>query len=109
MCVYACVSVFVCPKCVNARTTFILPPCIPPATFLQLTLTLFVNTHSHAQTHTQVGGIPNDELNGLEIEMLFLLNFSLHTKRRQYDEFLTLLRQRQVEMMKSRLPIKFCI
>jgi hypothetical protein len=56
-----------------------------------------------------VGGIPNDELNGLEIEMLFLLNFSLHTKRRQYDEFLTLLRQRQVEMMKSRLPIKFCI
>lgn len=43
----------------------------------------------------KVGGIPNDELNGLEIEMLFLLNFSLHTKRRQYDEFLTLLRQRQ--------------
>eukprot|EP00802_Teleaulax_amphioxeia_P018710 Tamp_18915.p1 GENE.Tamp_18915~~Tamp_18915.p1 ORF type:complete len:232 (+),score=45.34 Tamp_18915:476-1171(+) len=43
----------------------------------------------------KVGGIPNDELNGLEIEMLFLLNFALHTKRSQYDEYVALLRRRQ--------------
>jgi hypothetical protein len=44
----------------------------------------------------QVGGIPNDELNGLEMELLFLLNFSLHTTRAEYDDYVAALGRRQV-------------
>mmetsp|Transcript_1634 Transcript_1634/g.3709 ORF Transcript_1634/g.3709 Transcript_1634/m.3709 type:complete len:205 (+) Transcript_1634:138-752(+) len=43
----------------------------------------------------KVGGIPNDELNGLELEFLFLTNFNLHVKRDDYDAFASELRRRQ--------------
>lgn len=44
---------------------------------------------------SKVGGIPNDELNGLEMELLFLLNFSLHTTRAEYDDYAAELARRQ--------------
>jgi len=46
----------------------------------------------------QVGGIPNDELNGLELEFLFLINFNLHVKREDYDRFANELRKQQQQM-----------
>ena len=45
----------------------------------------------------QVGGIANAELNGLEMELLFLLNFSLHMKREAYDDYIETLLRRQVK------------
>mmetsp|Transcript_54568 Transcript_54568/g.111357 ORF Transcript_54568/g.111357 Transcript_54568/m.111357 type:complete len:208 (-) Transcript_54568:38-661(-) len=43
----------------------------------------------------KVGGIPNDELNGLELEFLFLVNFNMHVKREDYDLFVKELKRRQ--------------
>lgn len=42
-----------------------------------------------------MGGIANPELNGLEMELLFLLNFSLHVQREVYDGYIETLRRRQ--------------
>jgi hypothetical protein len=35
----------------------------------------------------QIGGVPNGELNTLELEFLFLTNFELHVKRDTYDGY----------------------
>lgn len=43
---------------------------------------------------SKVAGISFAELNGLELELLFLLNFSLHTTRSQYDEYVAQLKRR---------------
>lgn len=49
----------------------------------------------------KVGGISIDELNGLEIEILFLLNFALHTRRSEYDEYVMQLRLRKSNTSKE--------
>ena len=36
---------------------------------------------------SQIGGVPNSELNTLELEFLFLTNFDLHVKRKVYDRY----------------------
>ena len=55
----------------------------------------------------KVGGIPNDELNGLEIEMLFLLNFTLHAKRNEYDEYVAILKRRHERVADMQVQNKF--
>mmetsp|Transcript_69111 Transcript_69111/g.144093 ORF Transcript_69111/g.144093 Transcript_69111/m.144093 type:complete len:237 (-) Transcript_69111:18-728(-) len=35
----------------------------------------------------KIGGVPNSELNTLELEFLFLTNFELHVKRETYDGY----------------------
>lgn len=35
----------------------------------------------------KIGGVPNGELNTLELEFLFLTNFELHVKRDTYDGY----------------------
>mmetsp|Transcript_43669 Transcript_43669/g.68382 ORF Transcript_43669/g.68382 Transcript_43669/m.68382 type:complete len:225 (-) Transcript_43669:133-807(-) len=47
---------------------------------------------------SKVGGIPNSELNGLELEFLFLTNFNLHIKRDGYDKFVQELKNRQTHI-----------
>ena len=54
---------------------------------------------------SKVGGIPNDELNGLEMELLFLLNFSLHTTRGEYDDYAAELARRQVLRLHASWPM----
>lgn len=51
---------------------------------------------------SKVGGIPNEELNGLELELLFLLNFSLHTSRGEYEDYVAHLRRRHDEALAVR-------
>lgn len=38
--------------------------------------------------YAKIGGIPLKEMNSLEIELLFLSNFSLHVYREKVDEYL---------------------
>mmetsp|Transcript_57659 Transcript_57659/g.151738 ORF Transcript_57659/g.151738 Transcript_57659/m.151738 type:complete len:131 (+) Transcript_57659:740-1132(+) len=35
----------------------------------------------------KIGGVPNNELNTLELEFLFLTNFDLHVRREVYDMY----------------------
>ncbi|KAJ1477414.1 cyclin-domain-containing protein [Baffinella frigidus] len=49
----------------------------------------------------KVGGIANTELNGLEMELLFLLNFSLHMKREAYDSYIETLLRRQASLREA--------
>ena len=39
------------------------------------------------QFYARVGGVPNDELNALELEFLFLLDFELYADYREYDKY----------------------
>lgn len=54
---------------------------------------------------SQVGGVPNDELNGLELEFLFLTDFNLHINRDDYESFALELRRRQ-QQIKEQQDIK---
>ena len=41
------------------------------------------------QYWAKIGGISNDEINALEVEMLTLLEYKLHLRRREYDTILS--------------------
>eukprot|EP00960_Hanusia_phi_P069867 767180-Hanusia_phi.AAC.2 len=56
---------------------------------------------------SKVGGIQIEELNGLELEFLFLSGFSLHVQRAEYDEAVIQLQQRSRDDDSSSVEEKF--
>ena len=52
----------------------------------------FFDDHSLDNQHyAAVGGVPKGEMNSLELEFLFLLEFNLHVSRADYDMYRTAL------------------
>jgi hypothetical protein len=37
--------------------------------------------------YAQIGGVSTEEINSLEVEFLFMINFSLHVSREIYDQY----------------------
>lgn len=55
----------------------------------------FFDDHYYDNRHySQVGGVPKEEMNLLELEFLFLLEFNLYVDPKEYDNFRTVLYRR---------------
>eukprot|EP00300_Choanocystis_sp_HF-7_P010334 c16896_g1_i4.p1 GENE.c16896_g1_i4~~c16896_g1_i4.p1 ORF type:complete len:170 (+),score=24.99 c16896_g1_i4:79-588(+) len=56
-------------------------------TSIMLAAKFFDDTYYNNAFYARVGGIPTAELNTLEVEFLFMINFSLHVETDEYERY----------------------
>eukprot|EP00696_Hemimastix_kukwesjijk_P005125 gnl/Hemi2/16515_TR5521_c0_g1_i1.p1 gnl/Hemi2/16515_TR5521_c0_g1~~gnl/Hemi2/16515_TR5521_c0_g1_i1.p1 ORF type:complete len:188 (-),score=30.90 gnl/Hemi2/16515_TR5521_c0_g1_i1:53-616(-) len=64
-------------------------------TSIMLAAKFFDDTYCNNAYYAKVGGVPTNELNLLEIEFLFMINFSLNVTGQQFEQYASELSKKQ--------------
>lgn len=68
---------------------------------VMLAAKFFDDTYYNNAFYARVGGVPTTELNNLEVEYLFMINFSLHVDTEEYERYRLELQAHSTEAAKG--------